>query len=157
MISEIFTLVSEYFRPCFSRLAAFQWFTIIILGLLVRMDHHGVTSIFRWLNLSPKRYTACLAFFRAQSWQLDTILKAWTRLVLAHAPLVRIDQRYVLIGDGIKISKEAEKMPAVKRLHQQSDNSAKAPYINGHHFGVVGILAGCLKKNGLHSPSGRDP
>ncbi|MBW2203854.1 MAG: hypothetical protein JRF52_07060 [Deltaproteobacteria bacterium] len=30
-------------------------------------------------------------------------------------------------GDDIKISKEAEKMPDIESLHQESDNSGKAP------------------------------
>ena len=34
-------------------------------------------------------------------------------------------------------------MPGVKRLHQESDNSGKAPYIFGHHHGVIGLMAGC--------------
>jgi len=52
----------------------------------------------------------------------------------------------VLVGDGIKVSKEAKKMPAVKKLHQESENSGKASYILGHHFGFIGILAGNLRK-----------
>jgi len=31
-------------------------------------------------------------------------------------------------GRGIMISKEAGKMPGVKKLHQESDNSGKTPY-----------------------------
>jgi hypothetical protein len=58
----------------------------------------------------------------------------------------------LLAGDGIKTGKEAERMPAVKRLHQESDNSGKAPYIYGHHWGVIGILAGRVKKILLHPP-----
>jgi hypothetical protein len=65
--------------------------------------------------------------------------------------LPTIDDRLLLAGDGIKICKEAEKMPAVKRLHQESDNSGKAPYIYGHHWGVIGILAGLVKKTLLCS------
>ena len=61
-------------------------------------------------------------------------------------------RRLLLAGDGIKISKEAEKMPAVKRLHQESDNSGKAPYIYGHHWGVIGILSGWVKKTLLCTP-----
>jgi len=46
----------------------------------------------------------------------------------------------------VKIAKEAKKIPGVKKLHQESDNSSKAPYIYGHHFGALGILAGWVKK-----------
>jgi hypothetical protein len=76
----------------------------------------------------------------------------WWQIVLTDSPLLHIDGRVLLAGDGIKICKEAEKMPGVKRLHQESDNSGKAPYIYGHHYGVIGILAGWAKKNLLYPP-----
>ena len=37
-------------------------------------------------------------------------------------------------------------MPGVKRLHQESENSGKAPWIVGHHFGIVGMLVGNKEK-----------
>ena len=39
------------FRPCFSRMAAFEWFATIITGLMVRSDSLGITSIIRGLVL----------------------------------------------------------------------------------------------------------
>jgi len=33
-------------------------------------------------------------------------------------------------------------MPAVKKLHQESENNDKPPWIRGHFFGAVGILLG---------------
>ena len=39
-------------------------------------------------------------------------------------------------------------MPGVKKLHQESDNSAKGEYIHGHHFGGVGVLAEAPRKKG---------
>ena len=156
MIEEI-SLILLQFRDCFTRTAAFNWFAIVIMGFILRLDHYGVTSIIRWLGLKPSLYTALLSFFRASSWQLKNIQHQWWKIVLSHCPLLSIDNRYLLAGDGIKISKEAEKMPGVKRLHQESDNSGKAPYIYGHHHGVVGILAGWVKKNLLCSPLCRAP
>jgi hypothetical protein len=47
----------------------------------------------------------------------------------------------VLIGDGVKESKEGRRMPGVTLHHQESDNSSKGEYIYGHLFGGVGILA----------------
>jgi hypothetical protein len=52
----------------------------------------------------------------------------------------------VLIGDGVKQSKEGRKMPGVKRLHQESENSGKAEYIFGHMFGAIGVLTGTAEK-----------
>lgn len=60
--------------------------------------------------------------------------------------MVTFKEYILLVGDGIKVVKEAKKMPAVKKLHQESENSGKASYIFGHHFGFLGILAGNLKK-----------
>lgn len=151
MIREISSIL-ETFRSCFTRSAAFNWFVIVIFGFMVRIDLCGASSFIRWLGLEPKLYTAMLSFFRASSWQIRTILQHWWQIVLQNCPLPTIDGRLLLAGDGIKISKEAEKMPAVKRLHQESDNSGKAPYIYGHHWGVIGILAGWVKKTILCTP-----
>ena len=52
----------------------------------------------------------------------------------------------ILIGDGVKQSKEGRKMPGVKRLHQESENSAKAEYIFGHMFGAISVLVGTVEK-----------
>ena len=151
MIEEI-SLILLQFRDCFSRPAAFNWFVIVIMGFIVRIDHHGVTSIIRWLGLKPCLYTALLSFFRTSSWHLKCIQQRWWQIVLSHCPLLKVANRYIIAGDGIKVSKEAEKMPGVKKLHQESENSGKAPYIYGHHHGVLGILAGWVKKNLLCSP-----
>jgi hypothetical protein len=52
----------------------------------------------------------------------------------------------VLVGDGMKQSKEARRMPGVKKLHQESENCSKAGYIFGHLFGAIGILMGTSQK-----------
>jgi hypothetical protein len=151
MIREISGILAG-FRSCFTRAAAFNWFVTVVFGFIVRIDLCGASAFVRWLGIEPALYTAMLSFFRASSWQLQTILRRWWKIVLEHCPLPTIDDRLLLAGDGIKICKEAEKMPAVKRLHQESDNSGKAPYIYGHHWGVIGILAGWVKKTLLCSP-----
>lgn len=155
MINEISRIMVK-FRPCFSRTAAFHWLVMVIMGFLIRVDHHGVSSMIRWLAIKPSLYTALLSFFRTSSWQLKKIQERWWKIVLSSCPLLTIGDRYLLAGDGIKVSKEAEKMPGVKRLHQGSDNSGKAPYIYGHHHGVVGILAGWVKKKFSVSPYARN-
>ena len=151
MIEEI-SLILLQFRDCFSRGTAFNWFVIVIMGFIIRLDHHGVTSIIRWLGLKPSLYTAFLEFFKTSSWHLKCIQERWWQIVMSYCPLLTVDNRHLIAGDGIKIAKEAEKMPAVKKLHQESENSGKPPYIHGHHHGVLGILAGWVKKNLLCSP-----
>lgn len=155
MTKEISTILSQ-FRDCFSRTASFNWFVITVMGFIVRLDHHGISSVIRWLNLDPAKYTSLLLFFRASSWNLKDIQQKWWQIVQARCPAITINGRHLIAGDGIKISKEARKMPGVKRLHQESDNSGKSPYIYGHHFGVLGILSGWVKKRffaSLFAPS----
>ena len=145
MIGRLGSLLMS-FRDQFAREATFQWFVVAVLGFIVRLDHHGVSSSIRWLQIRPELYESFLAFFRSTAVPLDRILPHWLRLVSErHAVRTRAGA-LVLIGDGIKIAKEAVRMPGVKKLHQESENSGKASWIFGHHFGVVGLLVGTADK-----------
>ena len=138
--------VLNRFRICFSRKAAFDWFVIIIIGFMIRSDDLGVSSVIRDLSMNHKHYASIMQFFRASSWKLDTLRSQWISIVKSSAPLWCDDNMCILIGDGVKQSKEARRMPGVKRLHQEPENSSKSEYIFGHMFGGVGVLAGNLSK-----------
>ena len=134
------------FRGCFSRNHAFNWFVIAIMGFIVRGDSLGITSFIRELNLDPKFYVTFLHFFRSSAWNLETLTKHWINLVTKSVEIQKVDGMNIRIADGVKQSKEGRKMPGVKKLHQESENSSKPEYIFGHMFGVVGILAGIKSK-----------
>ena len=138
--------VLQSFRTCFSREATFQWFVVIIVGLLLRSDHLGTTSFIRDLALNPACYETLNHFFRSSAWSLESLRQTWLHVVKTFAPLARERDAVILIGDGVKQSKEARYMPGVKKLHQESENSSKAAYIFGHLFGAVGILIGTPNK-----------
>jgi len=141
MINEINAILMQ-FSSCFSRTAAFKWFVVSIMGFIVRLDFHGVSSFIRWLSLDPKSYEAFLCFFRSSSWNLSQIQRCWVSIIKKHCSPLCINGHILGVGDTLKASKEAHKMPAVKKLHQDSDNSGKAPFIFGHHFGAIGLLIG---------------
>lgn len=141
MIKEIETILKK-FRSCFSRKAAFKWFVIIIFGFIVRHDFYGVSSLVRCFSLETSYYECLLHFFRADSWNLKIIIKCWIKVILEECTIVKINGSQVIISDNIKVSKEAKKMPGVKKLKQQSANSNKASYIWGHNFGVISMLIG---------------
>ena len=130
------------FENCFSRKAAFRWFAVTIVGLMVRSDSLGVTSIIRALGIAPHFYESLIHFFHAASWKLDEIRRKWIGVVARSGLAYRVHGCPVMIGDGVKESKEARKMPCVKKLVQESENSAKPRYIFGHMFGAVGLLLG---------------
>ena len=134
--------ILERFRPCFSRKAAFGWFVTVIVGFMLRGDKLGVTSIIRDLSLSPKCYEPLIHFFHSAAWDPNTIRKTWWKLLTETAPIYRVKKRCILIGDGVKQSKEAFYMAGVKKLLQESENSSKPKYIFGHMFGAVGVLIG---------------
>lgn len=146
MIGRLTVLVMS-FQDVFARQATFHWFVIALFGFLVRLDHHGVSSSIRWLRLRPDAYESFLAFFRSKAGKLRRILEHWQLLVAARGARRTRAGALVLLGDGIKVAKEAERMPGVKKLHQESENSGKAPWIAGHHFGVVGMLLGTGEKS----------
>ena len=130
------------FESCFSRKASFRWFVTIVIGFMLRSDKLGVTSVIRDLALSPDCYLSMIHFFRASSWSLDSLRLRWFSVVRNDFPLYKEGNFHVLVGDGVKQSKEGRRMPGVKKLFQESENSAKPEYIHGHMFGGLGILAG---------------
>ena len=134
------------FLSCFSNGESFRWFVCVVIGMIVRIDNLGVSSIVRALNIRHSSYESILHFFRAKSWNLSELRKVWIRIVMSVGLLYRVDGKPILIGDGVKESKEGRKMAGVKRLAQESENSAKPSFIFGHMFGCVGILLGSVKK-----------
>jgi len=135
------------FYPCFSRAAAFEWFVVVVIGFMVRSDSLGITSIIRDLSLNPSLYLCLEHFFRASSWEWDSLFYAWVKTVASKAPLLRIAGRVLLIGDGTKRAADGKHMPCVKKMVQESESASKPEFIHGHFFGAVGILIGSALKS----------
>lgn len=73
---------------------------------------------------------------------LDKLASIWAKLIIKYHPsIVKINERYVLVADGIKKQKSGKKMPSVKLLHKESESNTKAEYIMGHSCQAMGILA----------------
>lgn len=132
-------------RPACTRTRTFLWMATCLAGMTVRKDLMGVTSIVRALGLMPICYDRILDFFHSPALDLDALTRAWRKLVFKHHPgILRIGGRPVLVGDGIKVAKSGRKMPAVKKLHQQSESNNKPEYIFGHSCQAVAVLAQAL-------------
>jgi len=134
------------FKHCFWNKQTFVWFVILIIGLMTRSEQLGITSIVRELSLNPTAYNALLHFFRAESWYIETVKRAWIHILKALPYIMKEAGRYILTGDGVKQSKEGRKMPGVAKQHQESENSSKGEYIFGHLFGGLGLLVGNAAK-----------
>lgn len=133
-------------RPACSRLKSFLWFSACVAGMTIRTDMLGVTSIIRALGMKGMYYDRLLDSFHQGGIKLEKMTPLWTKVVLRFFPgILRVNNRLVLVGDGIKIPKRGKKMPGVKLLHQQSDANTKPEYIMGHSFQAVAILATAAK------------
>ena len=133
-------------RPACSRERTFLWMASALMGLTVREDLLGVTSIIRALGLKGEYYDRVLDFYHSSSLCVDHLTRIWAQVVFRYCPgIIRENGMPLLVGDGIKAAKSGKKMPAVKLLHQQSESNNKAAYIMGHSCQAVGILAGIGK------------
>ena len=126
-------------RPAFTHTASFMWFAVIVAGMMVRFEKFGLTSVMRVFKLKGCFYNALLRNVHSNVVQPDDIAALWAKMVMRLFPTpLQVNDRRVLVGDGIKAPKRGKKMPGVKLLHQQSEN--KAEFTMGHSCQAVSVL-----------------
>ncbi|MBD3243410.1 MAG: transposase [Chitinivibrionales bacterium] len=131
-----------HLRGACHRERTFLWMCAAIIGLMIRPDLLGVTSIVRATALFEYCYDRLLDLFHSPSLAIDVLTRRWTALVISALPLIRFNERIVLVGDGLKVPKSGKKMPGVKILHQESESNTKPTYIMGHSCQAIAVLAG---------------
>lgn len=134
-------------QPACTRQVTFQWLRIVLMGLCVRSERAGVTSLVRALALEPKQYLRLLHNLHTDAVRLVPLLAGWVRLCQRRFTPFEVGGRPVLLADGLKVPKEGRKMPAVKKLHQESTNNSKPEWIEGHSFQALAQL--------VRTPDGR--
>lgn len=129
-------------RPAFPRLKTFLFFCAAVVAVCTRNDLRGVTSFVRGLFLAPPSYFGFLRMFHCRSLDPGKLSDAWTSIVfkIFSSHIVRFQGRVLLAADGLKIPKEARRMPAVRSLHQESSSNTKPEWIMGHYFQVISVL-----------------
>ncbi|MDD7728570.1 MAG: recombinase family protein, partial [Clostridia bacterium] len=138
---------------------------ILVIGFMVRYDHLGVTSVIRALSLDGNCYETMLHFFRSKAYQLSAIRQRWCEVVRDSGLLYQVDGKTVLIGDGVKQSKEAYHMQKTFRQdfinRKAIKNTGQLPMylIENHHEGIVSrekydaVQAEMARRNAAKSPS----
>ena len=127
-------------RPACTRAITFMWMAVVLLGFSIRSELAGVTSIVRAGWLRPEAYRRLLHLFHTPALRIAELTDLWIRLALQLFTPLRVAGRRVCVADGLKVAKEGRKMPAVKRLHQESANNSKPEFISGHSFQALGLL-----------------
>jgi hypothetical protein len=132
----------EPLRPAFSRGRTFLWFAAAVAAACVRPDLAGVTSFVRALGLPPDVLRRAPGDVPQRGGRPGPLAALWTRTVLDRmdSVLLRSGGRPVFLADGIKVSKAGRKMPAVKKLHQESDDNTKPEFIFGHSCQAVAAV-----------------
>lgn len=118
----------------------FMWLLVVLVAWTARPDLLGVTSFVRSSFLSANNYRLLLNFFHSGALDIATLTKLWLKFVLSKFSPVTESGYLVFVADGIKVAKEGKKMPAVKLLHQESENNTKNEYVMGHSFQALSLL-----------------
>lgn len=137
----------QHLRDAFNRKRTFLWFVLCVAAITVRSDLAGVTSIVRSLGLKGYLYDRLLDCFHSSAIKLDRLTVLWVKLIRRCCGkfLFSVNGRLIILGDGIKVPKAGKKMPAVKKLHQQSESNTKPPFIFGHSCQAIAIVAGFME------------
>lgn len=128
-------------RDACSNIITFGWMIFALMGFSIRPERVGVTSFVRALGLRDVAYKSLLNFFHSKAMSLNLLTDLWIKLCCKLFVPLSEDGLPVLVGDGIKVPKEGRKMPAVKCLHQESNDNSKPEYIMGHSLQAICLLA----------------
>ena len=128
------------FRNNFQNQAAFRWFCLLILGIMVRDDKLGITSVVRSLLLNEGCYILLVRFFRSRAWELYPIRVVWAKTVSKYA--TTRNGRVVLAGDHKNAPHNGRCTPGVKKLAQSSETQSKPDHFFGWAWGCVSCLIG---------------
>ena len=132
-------------RPAFSRAATFEWFVLLLWGVLLSEQSPAVSSYVNGIGLSEGYYHQALHWFHSSAFSIDQLCYRWGQWLRSSAHSKRLHGQLVYVGDGIKVGKEGRRMPGVKGLHQESADVHKPTWIRGHYFSALGQLQGVGK------------
>jgi hypothetical protein len=134
--------IMQKMRPAFKREATFEWFVLLLWGVLLTTQPPAVTSYINALGLSERYYSQSLQWFHSQAFRVEQLCAQWSQWLDNHPMTHQLNGQRVYVGDGIKVGKEGLKMPGVKGLHQESEDVSKPEWFRGHYFSAFGLLLG---------------
>ena len=137
--------ITVTFRPAFNRELTFEWFVILLWGVLLTTQPLAVTSYLNTLSIGAEYYNHALHWFHLSGYEIDCLCRCWGRWLSAHPDTYRLNGKRVYVRDGIKVSQEGRKIPGGKRLHQESETLSKPEY--------TGALFQCDWRTPRHRPS----
>jgi len=145
---EWFRCVLEI-KPSCTNYKTFLWMIAVLAAFSMRREIVGVTSFIRCLALEGNCYYLLLHFFHSNAVSLPELTRLWVKLCfrLFDPFMYVLNDRIVVLVDGLKIPKEGRKMPAVKLHHQESQSNSKPEYIMGQYFECISLLIGAIGRH----------
>jgi hypothetical protein len=137
--------ILEQLRPAFNREATFQWFILLLWGVMLNSQPAAITSYVNAIGLTEGYYHQALHWFNSKGFSAKKLSLQWSKWLSSHENAYKIRGKRVYVGDGIKVGKEGRKMPGVKKLHQESEDVSKPEWIRGHYFSALSQLVGTKK------------
>jgi hypothetical protein len=83
-----------------------MWMAVVLLGLSVRTELAGVTSIVRAGWLRPAAYRRLLHLFHTPALRISDLTHLWIRLALRLFTPLAVGKRGVCVADGLMVAKE---------------------------------------------------
>ena len=136
-----------YFLGCFNA-PAYRLFVIVIMGMLMKRDHYGVTSLVRGLEIDPKHYCSLLDFFHNRLIDLNQIRLSWYRCLADHKQVYTTNGKVELIGDGTTKKHMLGNMPGVYKQYKYGDKMVQNSYFFGMFWGAIGVV--CASSSGFY-------
>ncbi len=147
---EILRFVQEQlvcFLGCFNS-PSYQMFVLIVMGMLMKRDHYGVTSLVRGLELDPRHYCSLLDFFHNRLIDLDQIRQSWYRCLANHKQVYTTNGKVELVGDGTTKKHQLGNIPGVYKQYKYGDKMVQVSYFFGMFWGAIGIV--CASSGGFY-------
>jgi hypothetical protein len=126
--------ILQELRPVFSREASFNWFVLLLWGVLLTTQPPAVTSYVNAVGLSEQYYHQALHWFNSSAFSINDLCYWWGEWLSKHPNTHPLKGERVYVGAGIKVGKEGRKMPEVKGLHQESEDVSKPEWVQGHYL-----------------------
>ena len=136
-----------YFLGCFNS-PSYQIFVLIVMGMLMKRDHYGVTSLVRGLEINPKHYCSLLDFFHNRLIDLNRIRLSWYRCLADHKQVYTTNGKVELIGDGTTKKHQLGNIPGVYKQYKYGDKMVQVSYFFGMFWGAVGVV--CASSGGFY-------
>ena len=78
-------------RECCRHQRTFLWLLVVLIGLTIRTDIAGISTVVRTLGLKASHYDRLLALCHSQGAPIEALTANWVRLVLKRFKPLRID------------------------------------------------------------------